>query len=64
MIIGMGPHKRPAAIEVTGGQEKVLAQGRPGADRDGCKAMLAAGRGFADRTWAVEGCGGTGRHIA
>jgi NAD(P)-dependent dehydrogenase (short-subunit alcohol dehydrogenase family) len=26
--------------------------------------MLAAGRKFKDRTWAVEGCNGIGRHIA
>ena len=26
--------------------------------------MLAAGRKFADRVWAVEGCNGIGRHIA
>jgi transposase len=64
VIIGMDPHKRSATIEVIDGQEKVLAQGRFVTDRDGYKAMLAAGRGFPDRTWAVEGCGGIGRHIA
>jgi hypothetical protein len=26
--------------------------------------MLDAGRGFTDRVWAVEGCGGIGKHIA
>ena len=26
--------------------------------------MLKAGRGFADRIWAVEGCNGVGKHIA
>jgi hypothetical protein len=26
--------------------------------------MLAAGRRFTDRIWAIEGCGGIGRHIA
>jgi hypothetical protein len=26
--------------------------------------MLAAGRRFPDRVWAVEGCAGIGRHIA
>jgi len=26
--------------------------------------MLAAGRQFPDRVWAVEGCAGIGRHIA
>jgi transposase len=64
VIIGMDPHKRPATTEVIDGREKVLAKGRFGTDRDGYKAMLAAGREFRDRTWAVEGCGGIGRHIA
>ena len=64
VIIGMDPHKRPATIEVIDGQEKILAQGRFGTDRDGYKAMLAAGRGFADRVRAAGGCGGIGRHIA
>ena len=64
VIIGMDPHKRSATIEAIDDQEKILAQGRFGTDRDGYKAMLAAGRGFPDRTWAVEGCGGIGRHIA
>jgi len=26
--------------------------------------MLAAGRKFAGRVWAIEGCNGVGRHIA
>jgi transposase len=64
VIIGMDPHKRSATIEVIDGQEKILEQGRFGTGRDGYKAMLAAGRRFPDRTWAVEGCGGIGRHIA
>ena len=49
---------------MTGGREKILAKGRFSTGRDSYKAMLAAGRKFRDRTQAVEGCGGTGRHIA
>ena len=64
VIIGMDPHKRSATIEVIDSREGILAQGRFGTDRDGYQAMLAAGRGFPDRAWAVEGCGGIGRHIA
>jgi transposase len=63
VIIGMDPHKRSATIEVTGSRESALEQGRFGTG-DGYKAMLAAGRRFADRTWAAGGCGGIGRHIA
>jgi transposase len=31
---------------------------------DGYRAMLGHGRRFPDRTWAIEGCQGIGRHIA
>jgi transposase len=60
----MDPHKRSATIEVIDERERVLLQGRFGTDRAGYRAMLTAGRGFADRLWAVEGCNGIGRHVA
>ncbi len=64
VVIGMDPHKRSATIEVIDERERVLGQGRFGTDRDGYRAMLAAGRAHPDRLWAVEGCNGIGRHIA
>jgi transposase len=64
VVIGMDPHKRSATIEIIDGRQKVLSGGRFGTDRDGYQAMLAAGRKFRDRVWAVEGCNGIGRHIA
>jgi transposase len=64
VIIGMDPHKRSATIEVIDERENVLAQGRFGADTDGYRTMLAVGRRFGQRIWAVEGCNGIGRHIA
>jgi transposase len=60
----MDPHKRSATIEIIDARQKVLSGGRFGTDRDGYQAMLAAGRKFRDRVWAVEGCNGIGRHIA
>jgi transposase len=63
-MIGMDPHKRSATIEAVDEREKVLARGRFGTDSDGYRQMLAAGRAFSDRVWAVEGCNGVGRHIA
>jgi transposase len=64
VIIGMDPHKRSATIEVVDEKAVVLAAGRFGTDKAGYAGMLAAGRKFAHRTWAVEGCNGVGRHIA
>jgi transposase len=64
VVIGMDPHKRSATIEVIDERERVLAKGRYGTDTDGYQAMLAAGRHFPERVWAVEGCNGIGRHIA
>jgi transposase len=64
VVIGMDPHKRSATIEIIDEQEQVLAKGRYGTDTDGYQAMLAVGRQFSYRVWAVEGCAGIGRHIA
>jgi hypothetical protein len=64
VVIGMDPHKRSATIEVIDERERVLAKGRFGTEVDGYQRMLAAGREFPDRVWAVEGCAGIGRHIA
>jgi len=64
VVIGMDPHKRSATIEIIDDRETVLAGGRFGTDRDGYRAMLAAGRRHPDRIWAVEGCAGIGKHLA
>ncbi|MEH0846422.1 IS110 family transposase [Micromonospora sp. CPCC 205711] len=63
VIIGMDPHKRSATIEVVDERARVLAVGRYGTDKTGYAQMLAAGRKYADRVWAVEGCNGIGKHI-
>jgi Transposase len=61
--VGRRP-RRGTAIEIINEREQAVGQGRFGTDRDGYKAMLAAGRKHHDRVWAVEGCNGIGRHIA
>ncbi|MFE3760144.1 IS110 family transposase [Nocardia tengchongensis] len=63
-IIGMDPHKRSATIEIIDDTGEVLGVGRYGTDKNGYAEMLTAGRQFANRIWAVEGCNGIGRHIA
>ena len=64
VIIGMDPHKRSATVEVVDERAQVLAVGRFGTDRAGYAEMLAGGRKYPDRTWAVEGCNGIGKHLA
>lgn len=65
VIIGMDPHKSSATIEVIDDQRStVLSKGRFGTDKVGYRDMLAEGRRFPDRVWAVEGCNGIGKHIA
>ena len=62
--IGMDPHKRSATIEVMTSDEAVLDGGRYGTDVSGYRAMRRAVRRWPERTWAIEGCQGIGRHIA
>src|SRR5438552_302001 len=64
VIIGMDPHKRSATIEIMTSDETVVSGGRYGTDPAGYRAMLAAVRQWPERTWAIEGCQGIGRHIA
>ena len=64
VVIGMDPHKRSATIEVLDEDEQPLMAGRFGTDREGYRLLLAAGRQFGQRVWAVEGCQGVGRHLA
>jgi transposase len=64
VVIGVDPHKRSNTIEVLDPDAVVLAAGRFGADREGYRSMLALGRRYASRRWAVEGCNGVGKHLA
>jgi transposase len=64
VVIGLDPHKRSATIEVLDSNEQQLTAGRFGADSESYQRLLAAGRQFPQRIWAVEGCQGVGRHLA
>jgi transposase len=60
----MDPHKRSATIEVMAGDETVLGSGRYATDVAGYRAMLKYAKQFPDRSWAIEGSNGIGRHLA
>ena len=64
VIVGVDPHRLSATIEVLDERGKVLSEGRFGTGRDGYRQMLAAGRRWPQRVWAVEGSNGIGRHVA
>jgi transposase len=64
IVIGLDPHKRSATIEVLDESEQPLMAGRFDTDSEGYRVLLAAGRRFSERLWAVEGCEGVGRHLA
>jgi transposase len=64
VIIGMDPHKRSATIEVVDERGQVLMAARYTTDTAGHADMLAAGRRYTERVWAIEGCNGIGRHLA
>ncbi len=64
VVIGMDPHKRSATIEVMAGDETVLNGARFGTDVEGYRAMLSLAKRYPQRTWAIEGCHGIGRHLA
>ncbi len=64
VVIGMDPHKKSATIEVMDGDETTLGGGRYATDIAGYAAMVRFAKQFADRTWAIEGCNGIGKHIA
>jgi transposase len=59
-----GSAKASATIEVVDERERMLHSGRYATDRDCYRRMLAVGRRFPRRLWAVEGSRGVGRHLA
>jgi len=64
VVIGMDPHKRTVTIEVMSASEQVVGHGRFTTDEAGFAAMLDYASRWAQRTWAIEGCEGIGRHVA
>src|SRR6187200_3004363 len=64
VFIGVDPHRLSATIEVVDHHETVLATGRFPTDKAGYAAMRKQVARWPERTWAVEGCNGTGRPLA
>lgn len=64
VVIGVDPHKRSNTIEVMDPDGSLLAAGRFGTEKQGYRSMLAQGRRYPQRRWAVEGANGVGKHLA
>jgi transposase len=64
VVIGMDPHKRSVTIEVMAADETVLGGGRFDTDAQGYRSMLRYAKQWPERTWAIEGCQGIGKHVA
>ena len=64
VVIGVDPHKRSNTIEVMDPDGSVLGAGRFGTEKQGYRSMLAHGRRYPHRRWAVEGANGVGKHLA
>ena len=66
--VGCGDRDGPAQAigndRGDGHDKTVLDGGRFGTDVAGYRAMLVFARRFPQRTWAIEGCQGIGRHLA
>ena len=46
------------------GDETILGGGRYATDVAGYQAMVKFAKQFPERTWAIQGCNGIGKHIA
>jgi transposase len=64
VVIGMDPHKRSVTVEVMEADETIVGHGRFGTDVAGFAQLVAYAKGWPQRTWAIEGCEGIGRHVA
>ena len=64
VVIGMDPHKRSVTIEVMAADESILGGGRFDTDAAGYRSMLRYAKQWPERTWAIEGCQGIGKHVA
>lgn len=64
VVIGVDPAKRSHAMVVLDDREQQLAVLQVANDTAGYRAMLALAKRWKVRTWAIEGAGGVGVHLA
>lgn len=64
VIIAVDPHKRLNAVNVVDDRAQVLARKTFTHNSAGFRELMAFARGWRNRQWAIEGCGGVGKHLA
>lgn len=64
VVIGIDPHKRINAVAVVNKAGDLIARDTFANSSDGCRALQRFARRWRARTWAVEGAGGVGKHLA
>jgi transposase len=64
VVVAVDPHKQINAVNVVDDRAVVLAREVFPNTADGYRQLLRLGRRWRQRCWAVEGCGGVGRHLA
>ncbi len=64
VVIGVDPHKRIDAVVVLDQAGAVLARETIEHTSAGFGVLMALGRRFPHRVWAVEGCNGVGKNLA
>lgn len=64
VMIGVDPAKRSHAMAVLDSNENELAALQVNNNNDGYRDMLRLAKHWKQRSWAVEGAGGVGVHLA
>lgn len=64
VIIGIDPHKHLNAVVAVSAKGNVLSRRTFDNTAEGFKELRALGRQWRERTWAIEGCNGVGKHIS
>lgn len=64
VIIGIDPHKHLNAVVAVSAKGNVLARRTFDNTAEGFKELRALGRQWRERTWAIEGCNGVGKHLS
>jgi len=64
VLIGVDPHKATNVVAAIDEQGELVGQETFAATRKGLRALERWAKRFPERSWAVEGAGGIGRHLA